>query len=76
MRNPVKEFREERGMNRHRFAEKIGSNGLYIKNAETVGVLTPEGLILKIGLAFDGVDEGKLLNEYREWEVWRNENKT
>ncbi len=67
MKNPIEQFREAQNMTMKAFAKKIGSNTQTISNIERRGVKTPEDIIRKIGLAFDDVNEGKLLQGYLKW---------
>ena len=68
MQNPIKQFRKRKNLSIRAFAILIGSNSVTIKNVETKRVLVPEDIIRKIGLTFDDANEGKLLQEYNEWE--------
>ena len=77
MKNPIMKFRKKKGMSISAFAKKINSNTMTVGNVETRGVLNPEEIVRKIGLAFPDVNEGQLLRDYRKWEEEiNNENKT
>ena len=67
--NPVKKVRKDKNLNLNEAAELLDSNYLTITNVEKGDCIktTYLTIIRKMSLAFDEIDDTKLIKEYQDW---------
>jgi len=67
--NPVKKVRKDKNLNLKKTAELLDSNYLTITNVEKGECVktTYLTIIRKMSLAFDEIDDAKLIKEYQNW---------
>ena len=67
--NPVKKVRKDKNLNLNKTAELLDSNYLTITNVEKGECVktTYLTIIRKMSLAFDDIDDVKLIKKYQDW---------